>query len=410
MKNKTVLFVTYYFPPAGGPSVQRALKFIKYLPTYGWNPIVFTAKECIYPILDTSLSADIPTGTKIYRGKSWDINAWQPQFRKYKLARLHALLNTMLSLPDSAYLWTKLNKPLIDEIITAGKPDVVFSTSGPYSAHLLAMGIKAKYKLPWVADFRDPWSQNRIIRYPPGYRWANRKMEVKVLKRADRVITVSEPIARNLFTLVSPKTNNICVIPNGFDSEDISSYDYEPTKKLTITYTGKFTRTRDPKAFIDAILFLIENGDIPANEIEAIFAGSNLDPYIPDRPPFIKLGYISHTEVAHLLKRSNILLLVQDPSPESMGDYSAKVFEYLASNRPILAITSQETVAAKLIKQSNSGTVVEHNFQQIAECIQKYYLEWKQGGIFHQPDWQLINSFNRKQLTKQLSDIFNNLA
>lgn len=407
---KTVLFITYNFPPCGGPSVQRSLKFAKYLPGLDWQPIVITTNARAYPIQDFSLENDIPPGTPIYRPTSWDVNSWRPAFRKLKLGKLHAAINTLFALPDGAIFWARMARPSVKQAIAVHQPQIVYTTSGPYSAHLLGLWIKKSFGLPWVADFRDPWSQNRIIHYPPGYRTLNRRMERQVLESADHIVTVSRPIAQSLGDLMGEANTPVSVIPNGYDPDDVPSLAPTETSKFTITYTGKFTRLRRPDALVEAVTSLVDSGQIPADKIELIFAGSNLDAFIPSRPPFTKLGYLPHGELGALWQRSTMLLLVQDPSPENKGAYSAKLFEYLAANRPILAITSPSNVAADLIRQTQGGIVVSHDPAEIKTVLLDYYRAWRAGDVGHSPDWEIIHCFSRPELTAQLADIFNQLA
>lgn len=406
----TVLFIAYNFPPCGGPSVQRSLKFVKYLPSLGWQPIVVATDARAYSIQDSSLEKDIPEHTPVYRPASWDINAWRPAFLKFKLGKLHATLNTLLALPDSAVFWVRAARSAVEAAIAAHHPPILYTTSGPYSAHLLGLWIKKRFGLPWVADFRDPWSQNRIIRYPPGYRRANRRMERQVLTTADHVVTVSHPIAKNLADLMGDTQTPVSVIPNGYDPDDVPHLAPTLTTKFTISYTGKFTRLRHPAVLIEAVTSLVDSGRIPLDRIELIFAGSNLDAFVPSRPPFTKLGYLPHDQLAKVWQRSNMLLLIQDPSPENRGAYSAKLFEYLAANRPILAITSPTSVAAELIRQTESGAIASHTLEQVKQVLLEYYDACRQGRLSHSPNWDIIKRFSRPGLTTQLAAIFDQLA
>ena len=408
--DKKALVVAYNFPPCGGPSVQRSLKFVKYLPALCWRPIVITADARAYPTLDPSLEKDIPVGTPIYRTRSWDVNGLRPSFRKLRLGKLHAVLNTLFALPDGAIFWARAARSAVEQAITTHRPRIVYTSSGPYSAHLLGLWIKRTFGLPWVADFRDPWSQNRIIRYPPGYRTINQRLEERVLRSADRIVTVSQPIAQNLTALLGRSKTPVSVIPNGYDPDDVPQLEPPLTARFTITYTGKFTRLRRPDVLIEAVTSLVESGHISLDKIELVFAGSNLDAFVPSRPPFTKLGYLPHDQLDRVWQRSNMLLLIQDPSPENKGAYSAKLFEYLAANRPILAITSPDSVAAELIRQTESGIVVSHAPEQVKQVLLESFDAWRRGQLRHSPNWEIIRRFSRPALTAQMVTIFDQLA
>jgi glycosyltransferase involved in cell wall biosynthesis len=407
---KTALFIAYNFPPCGGPSVQRSLKFVKYLPALGWQSVVVAADSRAYPLKDLSLEKDIPPNTPLFRAKSWDVNAWRAAFVKLRLGKLHSLINTLLALPDTAVFWTRCARPAVRRVIKLHRPAVVYTTSGPYSAHLLGLWIRRTFGLPWVADFRDPWSQNRIIRYPPGYRAVNRHLEQRVLQAADHVVTVSEPIAQDLRHLMGSASTPIRVIPNGYDPDDVTPTEAVTMSKFVLAHTGKFTRLRQPDVLIKAVTALVDTGQIPVNQIELVFAGSNLDAFVPTRAPFTKLGYLPHNELAALWQYSTMLLLVQDPAPENRGAYSAKLFEYLAANRPILAITSPASVSAELIRDAQSGVIVGHDLDQVKSVLLDCYQRWRIGRLYHRPNWEVIQRFSRPALTAELAEIFRQLA
>lgn len=407
---KRALFITYNFPPCGGPSVQRSLKFIKYLPALGWQPVVITTTPKAYFVRDSSLERDIPPDIPVYRQAAWDINTWRTAFERLKLSKLHALLNTLLSLPDAAVFWARAARSVVQHAIGTHRPSIIYSTSGPYSAHLLGLWTKRTFDLPWVADFRDPWSKNRLIRYPPGYRALNRRMEYRVLQAADHIVTVSEPIAQDLVCLKKGASAPISVIPNGYDPDDVSPLPQTETSKFTLTYTGKFTRLRQPDRLVAAVVSLVDAGQIPVDKIELLFAGSNLDAFIPDSPPFIKLGYIPHNELGELWRRSTMLLLVQDPSPENRGAYSAKLFEYLATNRPVFAVTSPSSVSADLIRDVKAGVVVSHDVSEIKTVLLECYHSWDNGMLNHSPNWEVIHRFSRPELSRRLVEIFQQLV
>jgi glycosyltransferase involved in cell wall biosynthesis len=406
---KSVLFIAYNFPPAGGAGVQRSLKFVKYLPQFGWQPVVVTTTPEAYPFLDKSLSADIPLGTHIHRVRSLDINGLRPLLTRLKLEKFVTAANVALQLPDAALLWSYLARFIISRLAQQHQPSLIYSSSGPASAHLLGMWAKRELELPWVADFRDPWSESRRVPYPPGYRLINRRLEHRVLTTADRVVTISEPLAKDLHRLSGYRQSGI-VIENGYDEDDVPAHPPCPTARFTISYTGTFSHLRRPDAFLDAVEHLIASDQIPLAQIRVLVAGNNTERYIPSRPPFERVGYIDHAALSSLRRESDVLLLIQDPAPENRGAYSGKLFEYLGSNRPTLAIGHPGSVAAQLIRSTQAGVATTHDPSEIAAAILEFYQAWKAGRFEHSPRWEIIQQYTRRNLTARLAAEFDRLV
>lgn len=406
-----ILFVAYNFPPCGGPGVQRSIKFIKYLFKKGHRPVVITTFEDAYAVKDMSLLTEIPEGLPVYRAKSIDVNRYRSKFAKFGLGKVHGLINTMMAIPDSAVFWSVYARSVVRKAVAKHQPDIVYTTSGPFSAHLLGLWIKKKYKLPWVADFRDPWSKNRFVRYLPGYRKLNAFLENKVLKQADHILSVSELDAVNFATL-APHGVQITVIHNGFDKDNFPNFgtSVQPsTDKFRITYTGNFSSTRKPDKIVVAVKQLIEENKIDGNAIELVFAGSDLDRFLPGESFIQKLGYVPHSQLSALREKANMMLLLQDTSPETNGDYSGKIFEYLASGKPILAISNPASVAVKLIRETNTGYTVIDSVEAIMNIIEECYLKWETGSFVLDPNWPVIMTYSREAATDKLIGVFNKL-
>lgn len=403
---RTALFIAYYFPPAGGPGVQRSLKFTKYLPSFGWQAAVVTAAEGDHPVLDRTLAADVPPGTPVYRVRAHDVQLLRPQFERLHLGKLLSAINVALYLPDTHRLWSFLARGAARRAIEAHGPELVYSTSAPFSSHLLGAWVHKTFGLPWVADFRDPWSEDDLLPYYPGYRALNRRMERGVLVGADRVVTVSEPLVEMFTSLSGRPPGDIAVIENGFDEDDVPVLPPPHTSHFTITYTGEFSRVRRPEAFVAAIDRLVERGEIPLDELRVTFAGKDTAKFIPDRPPFEQLGYLSHTALIDLRRESDLLLLIQHDSDKGRGNFGGKFYEYLGCNRPMLAITGKGNAAAERLVAARAGTAVRHDPEQIAQAILDYYRKWKAGTFDYAPDWDLIHRFTRRNLTGQLVEQF----
>lgn len=404
------LIITHDFPPAGGPGVQRVLKFVKYLPDFGWQPVVLTAAPEACAVRDETLTQDVPAGTPIYPVADPDVNRLRPAFNRLRLGKVLSAINVALMLPDANLFWARNARTAARQIVAQYQPAVMLSSSPPASAHILARWIHRQFAVPWVADFRDPWSENPQTPYYPGYRALNRRMENSVLSHCDHVTTVSEPWV-DMFRRLSPRPHgHVALIENGYDERDVVRLPPPRTDRFSITYAGTFSRLVRPDAFITAVTRLIAARQIPRHAMRVALAGKNVADYVPGQPPFENLGYLNHTALNDLRRDSDLLLLILDDAPASRGVYSAKVFEHLACNRPTLCITHPENVAARLIVRARAGVVVRPRPDAIAEAIVAYYHAWKDGVFAHDPDWDLISRFTRRRLTQRLAQTFERTA
>lgn len=406
---RTALILAHGFPPAGGPGVQRSLKFVKYLPEYGWNSVVITATARDYPVLDPDLEVDVPAGTPIFRLRAYDINMLRPRFQRLGMGKLLSAINAAMFLPDANLPWALRARAAVKEAMGRQRAQVVYSSSSPTSAHLLGLWAHRTFGLPWVADFRDPWVDNELTPYLPGYRAINRRQERQVLRQADRIVTVSEPIA-DVLRRLSGRANDVLVIENGFDTSDVPRLPPPHTERFTIIYTGEFSRVRRPDAFIAAIDRLVEEGHIPYAQFRVAFAGKDIYRFIPDRPPYEQLGYLGHDALIELRENSDLLLLIHNDTDKSRGYFGGKFYEYLGSNRPILAITGADNVAAERLRQARAGTVVGHDVEAIMAAVLGYYRRWQVGLFDYAPDWNVIEQSTRRSLTGKLAAVFDQLA
>lgn len=400
--DKTLLLIVHDFPPAGGAGVQRALKFAKHLPEFGWRPVVITATPESYTTLDETLAADIPAGTPVYRMPSFDPNRMRPAFERLHLGKALSLLNAALFLPDAALPWAYRARAAVKQAVEHHRPAAIFSTALPASVHMLGLWAHRRTGLPWVADFRDPWSENELQPYLPGYRGLNRRLEGRVLAAADRITTVSPPLVE-IFSRLAHDRSKVVLIENGYDEADVVSLPPPQTRRFTVAYTGEFSRIRRPDAFVAAVDKLVAAGQIPLDDLRVAFAGKDTARFIPDRPPFEQLGYLKHDELNTLRRDSDLLLLIHGDSAGSRGNYSGKIFEYLACNRPTLAIAGPDNVAAELVVRARAGAATGHQTDQIAAALLEYYQRWKSGRFDYAPDWETIRHFTRRNLTGLLA-------
>ena len=411
MTTRTVVVLVHDFPPAGGAGVQRVLE-VRQVPAgvrlavggrHGHAGVVWRHRQHFDPI-------DIPADTLILRVPSFDPNRLRPRCERLRLGKALSLFNAALFLPDAAMTWAYRARPVVRQAIRDYQPAVIFSSALPASAHMLGLWAHQATGLPWVTDFRDPWSENELQPYLPGYRSVNRRLEARVLAASDRILTVSPPL-EEMFARLCGDRARVRLIENGYDPEDVAVLPPPETHRFTISYTGEFSRIRRPDAFIAAIDQLIAAGSIPADEIRVAFAGKDTAKFVPDRLPYEQLGYLKHDELSALRRDTDLLLLIHGDSAQSRGNYSGKIFEYLGCNRPTLAITGPDNVAAQLIARARAGTATSHNLDEIAAAVLAYYQDWKSGGFNYAPDWDVIQHFTRRNLTgllaEQLAEVSN---
>lgn len=404
----TVLFVAYNFPPHGGAGVQRSLKFVKYLPDFGWTPLVVTASSDATPIQDPSLLQDLPAALQVVRIPAFSIANLRAKAKPWKLSKAVTGLNLLLQIPDTARFWARKSQQVIDKLIEQEQPALIYTTSGPYGNHLAGLWAKQKWGIPWFADFRDPWSKNLLTPYLPGYRRLNRRIERSVLANADRVACVSESWLNNLYENLGRDREKFVVLENGYDDVDIRPIPPAQTDRFTLTHIGSFYRNRRPDPVIAAIRKLINDGRIPTDQLRVLFVGKNAHE-VADIPPFEVQGYMPHQQLEQIRRESNALLLILATATNNIGNHSGKLFEYIASNIPILGIVPHNGVAQQLIEQTRTGIAVGSDIDDIANAIEVLYQQWRNGDTQWNPDWDMIQQYTRRNLTKRLAEHFNEL-
>jgi len=416
------LVITYYWPPSGGPGVQRVLKFCKYLPEFGWEPIVLTVKDGEYPNIDISLEKEAEElGIKVIKTNTYEpFTAYKWLTRKkslpsYELNKSNSGFFSMLSkwirmnyfIPDARKGWIPYGVKAGKELLNNENIDIIFSSGPPHSLHFIAKKLKEISKIPWVADFRDPWTD--LFYYDThkrGTRALNKdaEMEKEILNSADFVTTVSNGTKELLSTKVEDLNSH--VIHNGFDPEDFTDIDIPNKNDGTkiITYIGSMSESQVSEAFFRAVSDLIHKD---GEKIKIRFIGNmhqraldlikeyNLESYTD------QLGYINHCEVIIKLFESDLLLLVIPNTKQSKLILTGKLYEYLKSEKPILAIANLKGDAAKIIDQTRSGSVYQYDD---VKGIKTFISQNEYQKPIH------IDQFSRRELTNELERIFVNTA
>lgn len=418
---ENVLMIAYQFPPMGGSGVQRTSKFVKNLPSFGYNPIVLTRDTKDVSLIDETLLKDIGEDVKIYRTKAYDKSD-----SVSKSAIFSKVLARKVLIPDQARLWEKSLHKLSLEIIKNHNIKVIYSTSYPYSDHLLGLHIKKTMgdSIKWVVDFRDEWSNNPYTKDNPHSKSRTEKeflMEKEVLQYAD-VVIANTPVMRQNFidihNVSTERQKDFYTIPNGYDIDDFEGLNREPVKtgKFTITYTGALYGRRKPNYFFQAVKELVEENLIDKDKLLINFIGNyKKDELMANVSSFniseyVKIyDYMPHVEALKMLLNSNALLLIEGGGVGADAFYTGKVFEYMYTNRPVIAVLPKGC-AADIVEETRIGRVSHFDdVKQTKENILYYYNMWKNDEKFDSQNFDLIKTFERRELTKSLAGIFDSL-
>ncbi|MBT0812616.1 glycosyltransferase [Litoribacter ruber] len=424
---KKVLIITYYWPPSAGSGVQRWLKFAKYLPQYGWEPVVFTPENPDFELRDMSLLKEIPRDLEVLK-----FPIWEPYgiFRKLKggkikdpskilekgekglFDKLSIWMRANLLIPDPRRFWVKPSVEYLSDILEKNKIETVITTGPPHSLHLIGRNLKRKLGVRWVADFRDPWSSWEFLDtlpMTPLVRKQHEELERSVLKEADRVLTIS-PTFQEEISKIYPRS--IDLITNGFDQADLPAQFAaapEVSKGLKIVYTGIIDAIRDPLPFLKALRQAFEGTAVP---VEMTFVGKvsdkvihfiESDEWLANHVHFA--GYVSHEEVFGFYEQANLLLLILTKTKNAKGNIPGKIFEYMATERPVLALGDPAGDSAQILQAAQAGKVFAH--KQVDE-IKSFLLRYAKGEIQINSGGN-VKKYDRKELTKKLAAILDEL-
>ena len=425
---KKLLIITYYWPPAGGPGVQRWVKLSKYLSKLGYKCYVVTVDEqhASYPTLDVSLEKDIDTSIKVITTKSFEVlKVFSSLFKKEKVpyagipdkskmsfvGKLALYIRSNFFIPDARVGWNKYALEACKQIIEKEKIDIIISTSPPHSSQLIGLALKKKYKqLKWIADLRDPWTDIYYYEKLSHTKSAKQKdlhLENQVLEIADRMVTVSEDLKR-MFLKKSNQLlpEKITVIPNGFDEDDFKDINPLPNKVFTIVHTGTINSNYTISGFIKALnTFLQTQPNVSVNFI------GNVDIFIRQQlHDSVKVAvnfapYIPHHNAVKEMQQADLLLLAIPDTKQNKGILTGKIFEYLATKKPILCVGPIDGDAANIIHTCGAGKVFEYiDNKGIADYLKETYTIWQQNKTT-QVSSVLYKKYSRKKLAKQYAAI-----
>ena len=437
---KKVLIITYYWPPAGGPGVQRVLKFAKYLPEFGWQPIILTVKKGEYPAIDETLEKDVPDCCKVYKTNSIEPNFLYKKFTGMKpdekipvavLAeksqnwkkKLANWVRLNIFIPDAKIGWFPFAVKKGKEIIKKEKPNIIFSSSPPPTVHLIAKKLAKWSKIKWVADFRDPWTEIHYYENQERIKISQKldsKYEKEVLNNASVITSISQLYIEDDFAKkVSSKK---CInIPNGYDESDFSNFSHKrtqkDTKKFVIMHLGAVGQERNPTNLFKAIKVLASSGKINTKKFSLVFVG-NIDSSVKtsieeyEISEFVEMvSYLPHNEALEYTQQASIMLLLVTQSERNRRILPGKTFEYMRTGKPILALGPIDGEVARIITHTNTGTVISYdNFGKIYNSLLSFYSLWEKGML---KKYGLINKillYSRENLTKKLVSVFEDIC
>ncbi len=426
---KKVLIITYYWPPAGGPGVQRWLKFVKYLRDFDVEPVVYIPENPSYPIIDNSLEDQVPGNIKIIKKEIFEPYSIAEIFSKKdtetissgiisKEENQSALQKTMLFIrgnffiPDARKFWIKPSVKFLEKELKNDDYHAIITTGPPHSLHLIGLKLKKDLDLKWIADFRDPWTQigyHEKLKLTETARKKHESLESEVLNTADHIITTSFT-TRDEFTSKTQKP--ISVITNGYDI-DVNEKPIN-SSGFKIAHVGSLLSGRNPIVLWKVIAELVTEDEEFKNHFSLILAGKiseEVEESIIEYglQSFLKKeGYVNHSQAVQIQRDSSLLLLIEIDSEETRGIIPGKLFEYLSSRKPILAIGPEKWDAERIIKETNSGEVFKYQDQdQIKSFIKKEFSRYKNGSELNSAG--NISKYHRKSLTRHLAEVINNI-
>jgi glycosyltransferase involved in cell wall biosynthesis len=420
--NKKILILTYYWPPSGGTGVQRWLHFTRYLKELGWDPIIFTPSNPEAPVQDSKLLAQIPEGievlklpiwepTQLYmrlngnKGKQLQTGFMQESKKKPGLLQRFALyVRANIFIPDAKMTWVKPASRYLIDYLKTNEVAALISTGPPHTMHLIARNVKRATKLPWLADFRDPWTQIDWFEQLPLNRWGLAKhqaLEKSVLLEADRLTIVSNNWQQQTQALCG---RDVALVTNGFAPEDFAAFQQQPDPYFTILHTGSINKDRNPSALWKSLGRFTQNNPEFAAKLRirligALDASVRTDLEEAGLMPYTYLeNFVPHARVIEELSACSLLLLPINNVKNQMGIIPGKVFEYLASEQPILAIGPIEGDSATILRKQAGTHIV--GFQDSIDWTTIIEM------CAHKPNRKAsLTPYSREELSNKIHDL-----
>ena len=435
---KRVLIVTYYWPPSGGSGVQRWVKFAKYLPAQGWQPVVYTPENPELTTIDKTLAAEIPPEVEIVRSRIFEpygiyrklmgkgsttdlktltaanagkdeVNPINGQKKSWK-QRLSLFIRGNFFIPDPRVMWVRPSVRFLKKYLAEHPVDAIVTTGPPQSMHLIGLRLSRATGIPWIADFRDPWTKMFYFKHLGLTSWTEEKqhrLEQSVLDGATRVIAVS-PLVQDEFKAMT-KTP-VELITNGFDEEDFKK-DFELDENFNITHTGLFASDGNPETLWKVLAQKCEEDEEfrrslrirlvgkTDREITASIEAAGLVGNLKD------FGYQDHETAVREQINASVLILPLRKEPECRATLPGKLFEYLASRRPVIGFGDPDGAMGRIITGAKAGKTFDWDDESNlkAEILRLWDL-FRQGRLSDSEED--IEAFSRIRLTRRMAELF----
>lgn len=421
---RRVLIITYYWPPAGGPGVQRWLKFVKYLRDFGVDPVVYIPENPYYVLTDPSLLQEVPEGITVLTRKIWEPYQWASRISGKKTKRIssgviHHKNQSLLEkamlwirgnyfIPDARISWVRPSVKFLSDYLGKEKIDTIITTGPPHSVHLIGLHLKESLQIKWVADFRDPWTSigyHSKLRLGKASESRHKGLEKQVLTTADHIIVTSDT-TRKEFKAITDKP--IAVITNGYDGVYQGPHGLDD--KFTLSHIGSLLSGRNPDILWQVLGDLLGGNKIFRETFRLQFIGvvskdvlSSVEKYGLTGHTRV-LGYVDHDKAIEFQHRSQVLLLVEIDSEVTRGIIPGKLFEYLAARRPVIALGPTGWEAGAIVARCNAGVAFDYNAHAaLKEVILNYFQLYKKGELTVSS--QNLEQYSRRSLTRKLASL-----
>lgn len=431
---KKALIITYYWPPASGPGVQRFLKFVKYFSSFGVHPTILTVKNGSYSSEDPSLLDDVPMEVTTYKtkaiepfavynmlrgkkGKSVEVGMGNIKGTTSLFGKFAKYVRSNFFIPDARVGWNGYATKEAIKICKSDGIDTIITTGPPHSTHLIGMYLKKNVDgIKWIADLRDPWTNIYYEKYLNRSKKSasrNQQLEDEVLASADHIVVVSQGMKEEF----EDRAKSISTIPNGYDEADIKTGSTSISKKFVIAYTGNFKQNQNITSFWEAINelckenkhfnehFALRLTGVVNKEIKAAITANDLDRHVEYE------DFVPHDIAVQKMINSNLLYL---PIPEAENNkliLTGKIFEYMASHTPILSVGPTDGNAAYILDNCKRGSMLAYSDKEgIKTKIREEYTHWKDhGGMSRKEESEGYRKYERKSLTKFYAELISKL-